>query len=258
MRWAWASALLLWVGCRGEQVEATTGDAAVQDVDAAVDDAAPEAEASSADAAADAGADTSTADTSIADTSTADSSTADTSTADTSTADTSSDADTGGCTDAPDNLVSNASFEAWSGASAVSWLGPITRTTIGPYHCASAARFVSEGYGDVRQEVVFPAPLAGGTELEMTMAARWVSGVSRAPAFNLYFYDSAGAPVGALVAVPMTGFKADGNWYEGGGRATVPGLAAKAFLHLVSERPEPQTFEIDKITVRVAPKDGGS
>lgn len=212
---AWSICLL--VGCHGEPLEQTPVDAAPADaVTADTSTATSDADAPMPDAAPDA-------------------------------------AEAGACADVPGNLLTDGSFERWTGATSASWQGPLTRVETSPFHCASAARFTSASYGDIRQEIAFATPLAAGTELEITMAARWISGVTRAPAFNFYFHASDGSSVGGLVAVTMAGFKADGSWYEGGGRVLVPGLASKAFFHVVSERPEPQTFDLDKVTVRVVP-----
>lgn len=158
------------------------------------------------------------------------------------------------CPQLADNLLVNASFELWEGASCVGWEGPVVSVEEAPFDCKRSGRVTITKYSGIRQSVDLAAPLGAGTELEITAAVRWVSGAIAEPMFDLEFEDSDGKTLGAIVPAVVTGYKADGEWHTVTSKVAAPGGATWMRFFIDSTGSGTQTLDFDRLVVRTAAK----
>ena len=163
----------------------------------------------------------------------------------------SGDGEAGPCLPLSDNLLANGSFELWEGAACVGWDGPVARVDKAAFDCKVAGRVSMNKYDGIKQDVDLAAPLAAGTQLEITAAVRWVSGGVAAPIFDLEFEAPGGKTLGPILPATVTGYKADGAFHTVTSTVAAPAGATWMRFFVGSTAPEPQQLDFDAVVVRV-------
>jgi len=163
-------------------------------------------------------------------------------------------ADATSCSNAPDNLIANGSFEQWNEGTPVGWSGSgtISRLDAAAYECNSALRLVAKPYESIQQDLTLSGATPAGARLEMTVAVRWVSGGTVAPNFHVSFWDDKGGSLGDVHSARMDGFAVNGAWHVARGTLPIPSGATRMRLTLAVFEGA-QTIDLDAVSVRVTP-----